>query len=44
MQWTFPGTTLTADRTDADKPEGMFEALFLAGGLTLSQVASITGL
>ena len=44
MQWTIPGTTLTADRNDADKTEGMFEALFLAGGLTLSQVASITGL
>lgn len=44
MQWTIPGTTLTADRNDAAKTEAMFEALFLAGGLTLSQVASITGL
>lgn len=44
MQWTIPGTTLTAERGEAGKTDGMFEALFLAGGLTLSQVASITGL
>lgn len=44
MQWTIPGTTLTASREDADRTEERFTALFLAGGLTLSQVASITGL
>ena len=44
MQWTIPGTTLTGERGDADKVENQFQAMFLAGGLTLSQVASITGL
>lgn len=44
MQWTIPGTTLTASREDADRTEERFAALFLAGGLTLSQVASVTGL
>lgn len=44
MQWTIPGTTLTAEREDADRVDGVFQALFLAGGLTLSQVASVTGL
>ncbi len=44
MQWTIPGTTLSANREDADRTEEQFAALFLAGGLTLSQVASITGL
>lgn len=44
MEWTIPGTTLTANREDAEKIESVFSAMFLAGGLTLSQVASITGL
>jgi len=44
MQWIIPGTTLTGERTDADRIDGLFQSLFLAGGLTLSQVASITGL
>ena len=44
MEWTIPGTTLTAQRDAADTVEGLFAPLFLAGGLTLSQVASITGL
>ena len=44
MQWNIPGTTLSASREDADRTEERFSALFLAGGLTLSQVASITGL
>ena len=44
MQWTIPGTTLTALRSDADRTEGLFQSLFLAGGLTLSQVSNITGL
>ena len=44
MQWTIPGTTLTGDRDNADRIDGLFQSLFLAGGLTLSQVASITGL
>ncbi len=44
MNWTLPGTTLPIQREDADRTEGLFQSLFLAGGLTLSQVASITGL
>ena len=44
MQWTIPGTTLTGLRSDADRVDGLFQSLFLAGGLTLSQVSSITGL
>lgn len=44
MQWTIPGTTLTGLRSDADRTDGLFQSMFLAGGLTLSQVSKITGL
>lgn len=44
MQWTIPGTTLSAQRQEADQVDKLFQSMFLAGGLTLSQVASITGL
>lgn len=44
MQWTIPGTTLTGKRSDADRTPELFQTMFLAGGLTLSQVASVTGL
>jgi len=44
MQWTIPGTTLTGKRSDADRTDGLFQSMFLAGGLTLSQVSTITGL
>lgn len=44
MNWTIPGTTLTAARADADKVEAQFQSMFLAGGIVLSQVTSITGL
>ena len=44
MQWTIPGTTLTAPRADADALERQFEGYFVLGGLTLSQVCSLTGL
>lgn len=44
MQWNIPGTTLTGNREEAQKIESVFQSLFLAGGLTLSQVSSITGL
>lgn len=44
MQWTIPGTTLQDQRENADQIEALFQPLFLAGGLTLSQVSSITGL
>ena len=44
MNWTLPGTTITAHRENADKTRQQFDALYLAGGLTLSQESSITGL
>ena len=44
MQWIIPGTTLTGERENADRIDGLFQSMFLAGGLTLSQVASISGL
>ena len=44
MDWTIPGTVLTARRADADATQGQFQALFLGGGIALSQVTSITGL
>ena len=44
MEWIIPGTTLTGQRENADRIEQLLQPLFLAGGLTLSQVASITGL
>ena len=44
MNWTLPGTTITAQREDADKTRQQFDSLFLAGGLSLGQVSNITGL
>lgn len=44
MNWTIPGTTLTISRKDACRTDGLFQSMFLAGGLSLSQVANITGL
>ena len=44
MNWTIPGTTIEAKRAEADRIENLFQSMFLAGGLTLSQVSSITGL
>lgn len=44
MQWIIPGTTLKGQRSTADSAQERFQSLFLAGGLTLSQVSSITGL
>ena len=44
MDWIIPGTTLTARREDAVWMRRRFQDLFLAGGIALSQVTSITGL
>ncbi len=44
MEWTLPGTVLRIRREDADGVEERFSSMFLAGGMVLSQVASITGL
>lgn len=44
MDWMIPGTVLTGKREEADLIEGQFHNMFLAGGIILSQVTSITGL
>ena len=44
MNWTIPGTTLTDKRANADHVEELFRPMFLAGGMVLSQVSSVTGL
>ena len=44
MNWIIPGTTLEAQRENADRTDELFQSMFLAGGLTLSQVCQISGL
>jgi DNA-binding transcriptional MerR regulator len=44
MTWTLPGTTLQGERADAGRTDGLFRSMMLTGGLTLGQVATITGL
>ncbi len=44
MNWTIPGTVLTANREDAKYIEQQFTSMFFGGGIVLSQVAGITGL
>lgn len=44
MQWNIPGTVLQIPREDADNIPSMFSSMFLAGGIALSQVCSVTGL
>ena len=44
MNWIIPGTTLEASRAEADRVSELFRSLFLAGGLSLSQVSAISGL
>lgn len=44
MDWTIPGTTLKIKRSDACRVDGLFASMFMAGGMVLSQVASVTGL
>ncbi len=44
MKWILPGTVLEAQREEAELVAQQFFAMFLAGGMVLSQVASITGL
>lgn len=44
MNWTLPGTVLTVPRADADRASLTLGNLFLAGGISLGQVSSITGL
>lgn len=44
MNWTIPGTVLTAPRAEASHIEEQFHAMFFGGGMVLSQVSAITGL
>ncbi len=44
MNITIPGTVLQVPEADAQRIEELFSPMFLAGGIVLSQVASITGL
>ena len=44
MQWKIPGTVLMCPREDATKIDQRFEAMFLGGGIVLSQVVGVTGL
>ncbi len=44
MQWIIPGTTLTGQMEETEHIEQQFGSMFLAGGMVLSQVCSITGL
>ena len=44
MQWILPGTVLKAEAEEAGGVEALFAPMFLAGGMVLSQVSSITGL
>ena len=44
MEWYIPGTMLKADKADAVHVDQQFSSMFLAGGMVLSQICSITGL
>ncbi len=44
VNWTIPGTVLTAPRADAKHIAEQFHVMFIPGGMVLSQVSAITGL
>ena len=44
MQWSIPGSALKGNLEDADSLSQVFGAMFLPGGMVLSQVAKISGL
>lgn len=44
MRWILPGTVLEIGPAETERVEEVFSSMFLAGGMVLSQVASITGL
>lgn len=44
MQWNIPGTVLTAPLEETNQIQEKFTAMFLGGGMVLSQVAAVTGL
>lgn len=44
MKWTLPGTVLEAQQENASRTGELFQSMFLAGGMVLGQVSSLTGL
>jgi len=44
MKWTLPGTVLQIGPAETEHFEEVFTSMFLAGGMVLSQITSITGL
>ena len=44
MQRTFPGTTIEVSRLEKGSSKTLFDGLFAAGGITLSQVSVMTAL
>ncbi len=44
MQWNLPGTALSVSDREMGMVEERLRAMFLAGGIALSQVSAITGL
>lgn len=44
MDWLLPGTVIPAKQSDAPYIEQSFSAMFMAGGIALGQVSTITGL
>ena len=44
MSWKIPGTVLAAQERNGELVEAQFRAMFLPGGIVLSQVSAITGL
>lgn len=44
MNWLLPGTVLSVDLDRQEAAEDVFSAMFLTGGLVLSQVTQVTGL
>lgn len=44
MQWEIPGTVLQIPRQEADHIKDRFSAMFMGGGIVLSQVSAVTGL
>ena len=44
MGWNLPGTVLQIPKEEADRVPELLSPMFLAGGLVLGQVSSVTGL
>lgn len=44
MNWTIPGTVLTVPQEEIAHIPEQFKAMFLPGGMVLSQISAITGL